>query len=515
MHSTSRFGLMVGVAGLAMLALGGCGSSSDDGTGPGSGGSDAGAGADSGGGGAAGQAGAGGAGGAAGQAGAGGVGGAGGSSGGSPFDSASSIDVNPAAPTQGELADVGAKDYYTFTAVKGERLAVVVNAQSLANPNGDGYDPAVIDAVVTVFDAGHTAIAQADDAWPRYETDPTLFFEAPADGQYYFTVEDCNSAFPGGACADPNGITTFDYETFIADVDNLTTPEVYAGGSQDGTTAKAVDVPYAVPAGYSAGDYGFYTIDGDFAAAGETHVFRFTPKTDTGVVSGQRAHAEFWLQPMGPDNGDGSTANVTLWVTDGGGTVLSKADQQYYGHDSPNNPMYLTVPVTLGGTYYLYVQSDATTSNPTDYYFISHFVGSYYYGTLEAEGATASGANDTRATAEVLTAVPGTTAYVVDGDIVPGDVDWFEVDAPSNVTQLGFSCEAARTGSGLRGFTAEAFDANGTSLAKVGPEPTNPTSDLSSQAVAVTPGKIYLSVSAASQDATVTGTFYHCGVYYP
>src|SRR5262249_4131715 len=135
----------------------------------------------------------------------------------------------------------------------------------------------IIDTVVTLYDSNKNVIAQDDDAWPRLNTDSALFTVLPATGQYYFSVEDCSSAFGTNAgCAPVGQVTDFIYQVFVADVDKLNHPEVYAGTGQDGTTSKAVTVPYAVQ-DTMTGDYGFYILDGDaFDMNGSTHVFSFT-----------------------------------------------------------------------------------------------------------------------------------------------------------------------------------------------------------------------------------------------
>ena len=68
------------------------------------------------------------------------------------------------------------------------------------------------------------------------------------------------------------------------------------------------------------------------------------------------------------------------------GKVIAKVEQKNYsdGDNATNGPIDLSVPVTLGNTYYLYVQSDAAKSAPaTDFYFAEHYAGTFYYGTAE------------------------------------------------------------------------------------------------------------------------------------
>jgi hypothetical protein len=207
--------------------------------------------------------------------------------------------------------------------------------------------------------------------------------------------------------------------------------------------------------------------------------------------------------------------------------VLSQADGKYYSDGLLTNaPLKLIVPVTPGQQYYLYVKSDQTTLGAKDYYYIVHELGPSGY-PLDGEGATSTGANDTMATAEFL------QWNAVDGNLPAGDVDWFNVAIPTNVTNISFQCSVARNGSGLRGFTVSGvFSASVveivnqppvtvTQAARIfGPEATNPTTDLVATGEipltdnANTFTNLYLKLTASSQDATDTGTFYACSVSF-
>lgn len=430
------------------------------------------------------------------------------------FDTARRVPVNPTAALDGKLADAKTKDYYSFKAKKGERLLIETVAQALSS-TGNGFEPSIIDTVVTVYDPSRKPIAQSDDEHPNDSSDSSLMFVALADGLYYYTVEDCNSAY-GSHCASPDGIRSFEYRTYVLDVDRTTRPETFAGSGQDGTPAKARDVTYATYPSGGPGSYNFSIIDGQFSNAGETHVFRFIPPTDVKAGADLRVHADFYVQPTGTNNGNGSTSNVTSWVTDESGAVIAKADEANYGdsRNPTNGPLALSVPVTLGKTYWLYVQSDAVVAGPADYYFLVHWLAaSWLRGTLEREGATAKGANDSLESAETLPKFSWAPAgaYGVDGDLVAGDEDWFAVDALAGATKATFGCDGARVGSGLLGLSAELFDANHKSLGAFGPEPL--TSDVGVTA-AVSQGHHFLKVSAAGQAASVNGTFYSCWVSF-
>jgi hypothetical protein len=453
----------------------------------------------------------------------GGTGGAGGAAAGNhDFGTALDITVNGQQPTAGTLADAATKDFYKFSGKAGDRLTFITRAQGLVQGN-TGDDNTIIDTVITLYDANKTAIAQDDDAWPRFGRDSQLFTILPADGEYYVSVEDCNSAFGGQNCAPANGLQTFDYQLDVATTDKLVAPEVWAGASQDGTTAKAVSVAYAVPQGQKPGNYGLYIFDGAFKAAGETHVFSFTPPKDTVVDASQRARAELWVQPISAKNGDGSTANVKVWVADSAApqTMIAMVDQNNYsdGDNQTNGPIDLSVPVTLDHQYFVFVQSTAAKSTPaTDFYFAEHFVGSFHYGQLEAEKA--QGANDTVATAETLTtpaqATPG--AFFVDGDILKagqgGDVDVYAMDVPAGSNKVDLFCSAQRAGSGLRSLQVSVLGTDGKTGMASGTEAAGTDMNVIGKTVPGGTTKAYLQVAADSQDANVTGTYYHCTVVF-
>ena len=436
--------------------------------------------------------------------------------GGTSFDNAiditSSIDVTTG--TMGTLADTKTKDYYKVTLAAGDRLLFATSTNATTVTDGT-----VTDTVVTVYDSSKTAIAQDDDAWPRSSTDSQLFAEARAAGTYYITVEDCNSHTSSG-CYPAASVTDFAYTLHVFHPNKLQSPEIYAASTNDGTTAHADTIPYAIPAGGTAANYGIYTLDGNFAATTSVQAFSFTvPKA---TLSGDRAHVEFFVQPIGPMNGDGSTSNIKAWVTPSNGTtILASADQSNYKDgDSTDGPLDLSVPVTENAQYYLFVQNTAQTSAPTtDYYFIQHFAGQFYFGTTEAEGAKGIGVNDTYLTAQVLATPSQASAgtFFADGDLSQtADVDWYEVDPPAGTKTADLTCESARQGSGVVGLTATLYAADGsTMLGTTGAETATKDLDNASITIPANTTKAYMKVSATSVGSTTnTGTFYRCDVFY-
>jgi hypothetical protein len=432
-----------------------------------------------------------------------------------------SLDVNGAA-TGGTLADGDtAIDYYKFTGKKGQRITAYTRAQGLVMGN-TGDDSTIIDTVLTIYDAtGTKQLAQDDDSWPRFGRDSQLFTVIPEDGDYCITVTNCNTALGDTNCGMVSDLTTFDYEVTIADVDKLVAPEVNEGMEPNDDAAKAASVGYKLPMGANKGDYGTYILDGSFASDMDVDVFALDVPADVNFDANQRPHAEFWVQPITEKNGTGATSNAKLWVVSDADLTkhIAEVDQvNYTDGDNPNNePIDMSVPVSAGKKYYLFVQHSSGASKPaTDYYFIEHFVGSFYFGQLEKSPDM----NDTAATAETLTTPMKVTAgnFFVDGDITtPADVDFYTMDVPSGSTKASLFCDAQRSGSGLRGAKFSLLKTDGTALGagNVLSEVANANVYLAGQtAVAIPAGttKVLLKVEAGSQDANVVGTYYHCSV---
>jgi hypothetical protein len=192
---------------------------------------------------------------------------------------------------------------------------------------------------------------------------------------------------------------------------------------------------------------------------------------------------------------------------------VAEVDQKNYSNaPGQNSPIAASVPVILGNKYYAVVSASGAATKPaTDFYFFTHFVGSFYYGTLEADDI----GNNLPVTAEVITTPPNVSsaAFFIDGDILtPGvDVDWYSLAVPAGTTEAAIFCDAQRNGSGLRGAKFGLYDSNNN---KLGEYTETATADNGLTAISVPPNatKVLLKVEAASLDANVVGTYYHCTV---
>ncbi|MEP7124465.1 MAG: hypothetical protein ABJE95_26290, partial [Byssovorax sp.] len=451
----------------------------------------------------------------------------GGTTGNHSFETALPIDVNPqGGNTTGTLVDADTTtDYYKFTGTKGERITAVVIAQGLvATSTGD--DVTIIDAVATIYDAGKKQIAQNDDAWPRTGTDSQAFTVLPADGDYYLAINTFCTAFPNisGSCTNAGGVVTFDYETFIGDVDKLNAPDINEGMEPgNDTVAKASKVTYALPTGAKPGQYGISILDGTFQTAADMDVYEITVPADTSISAGQRPHAEFWVQPITPDNGTGAATNGKFWLVDAAAPTvhIAEVDQVNYsdGDNQTNQPIEMSVPITIGPagmlhTYYFFAQHGAEPSVPvSDFYFIKHFAGTYYLWDVEKS----PDANNLPALPEALTVSTTAGHYYFEGDLSTiADVDYFSVDVDPLSVSATLSCSAQRVGSGLRGAKFSLFKADGITPLGAG-SVFNEVANLDGTPldVAMVAGankKIVVKVEAASQAATVTSGYYRCAV---
>jgi hypothetical protein len=453
----------------------------------------------------------------------------GGSASGHTFATATAITVDT--PTQGMLNDFMTPDFYSFTAKAGERLYI----QAIPTALKQFFDATLIDPALALFDSSMNIMMPLTfqyGANPFDGQSAVLYVQIPKDGTYYVQVADCNGFFMNAAMAcrnNPMQIVDTSYNLAVVDTNKLSPAELIAATTQDGTTAKADAVVYKAAA--TAGQYFPNPLGGAWKSQTDTHVFSFTPPAAAKGPTGGRARADFYFQAVGggtmTQGGDLSVANAKAWITDdaAGMHIISAASQSNYS--GMTVPLDLSIPFTPGNTYYLFVQNtDAMAGTPvTDFYFVVHNMNSLF--NVAEKEVLGMHTNDTTATAETLPA-QGTakTLFAVDGDIsapasaaVP-DLDYYTFNVPTGITSYAYQCDAARSGSGLGGFTIELLQADGTTtFAAAGVE--TATADLNSGPTfvtlpsGVTPGsKMYVKLSAATQDTKNTGTMYRCYVFF-
>lgn len=86
----------------------------------------------------------------------------------------------------GQIA-AGEVNRYRFKAAKGQRLVITVKARDLIPYVPDGV-PGWLQAVLRLYDAHGNEVAYNDDF--RFNPDPLIYYEVPADGEYVLTINE-------------------------------------------------------------------------------------------------------------------------------------------------------------------------------------------------------------------------------------------------------------------------------------------------------------------------------------
>ncbi len=82
----------------------------------------------------------------------------------------------------------GGRDWFRFSAQKGQQLVAAVKAQQLVPFLADAV-PGWFQPVMTLYDAQGREVAFSDDY--KLRPDPTIIYKVPADGDYYLEIKDC------------------------------------------------------------------------------------------------------------------------------------------------------------------------------------------------------------------------------------------------------------------------------------------------------------------------------------
>jgi hypothetical protein len=247
---------------------------------------------------------------------------------------------------EGILAEPNDKDFFKFTAKKGDYINVGTNA----NPDDD---PMLVDTVVTLLSAdGKTVFAEVDDSFPRVSTDSNFDFRVPADGTYCLQVQE----FSAWAGMDPEGDPTYQYTAVVIPYDDANLA-AFKGYSLDKEPNDASD---------SAQVLATRTIGMNDQVAG-SFLGLLDPKTDKDVFLLKAPTGALALslnfQPSGSTNGNGSTGNIGLVnVWNSTATVLlARLDYgQATGQTNAGGDYGMaSIPVMADGTYLVEVNRKA------------------------------------------------------------------------------------------------------------------------------------------------------------
>jgi hypothetical protein len=87
----------------------------------------------------------------------------------------------------GQILPGGGSDRFAFTARRGARLVAVASARDLVPYLADAV-PGWFQATLALYDPHGDEVAYADDF--RFQPDPVLYYEVPADGRYVLEIKD-------------------------------------------------------------------------------------------------------------------------------------------------------------------------------------------------------------------------------------------------------------------------------------------------------------------------------------
>ncbi len=96
------------------------------------------------------------------------------------------VRITPPCTMNGQVA-AGEVNRYRFWAAKGRRVVIAARARQLVPYVADGV-PGWFQAVLTLCDAEGNEVAYNDDY--RFNPDPTILFDVPADGEYVLYIHD-------------------------------------------------------------------------------------------------------------------------------------------------------------------------------------------------------------------------------------------------------------------------------------------------------------------------------------
>lgn len=291
--------------------------------------------------------------------------------------------------TNGQIAP-GEVNRYRFQARKGQRLVISAKARDLVPYVADGV-PGWFQAVLRLRDANGREVAYDDDF--RFNPDPVIYFEVPADGEYLLSINDAlfrgresfvyritigelpfvTSIFPlGGRVGEPvkvemdgwnldkatlappsqgarpgghliaatNGQLVSNYLPFALD----TLPECLANETGDEPSkAQKVTLPIIV--------------NGRIERPGAWHVFEVEEKAGETIV------AEVCARRLG------SPLDSFLTVTDADGKIIAMNDDHFdaaSGLNTNHADSYLMVKLPADGRYFIHL-GDTTRQGGKEY----------------------------------------------------------------------------------------------------------------------------------------------------
>ena len=429
-----------------------------------------------------------------------GAGGAEGDGNDSPTDA---VEID-AAGVQDTLQDPSTDvDYFKFDGKAGDIW--LVSASS--HPQGTDEDPGYIDTYLELYDANNKLLATNDDSYPRFNTDSELITVLPADGTYYVKIQEwCTSPTMSPQACDQayfDALVNLDYQ-----IGAVVIPPgagmVLEGAEPNDTGATATAISYSQTT--TPGSYYLTLLSGKLPMSSDSDWYSFTVPANLTVAAGSRAKTSF-LVPWGSTAGNGSDVKVGKVEVVDATTMAVISSFDMTGELPATDRADLSLPVTPGGNYFLKVNHGGLEADGQGQFYL-------VYETLGAGNPleTKEVENSLPVTAEVLTeSNPG--SYFIEGNLAVGDVDYFKVATNGEAT-VSVACASQRGGSGLRGFKATVYKADGTTAVAKGSATENASTDLFIDHAAVADTDLVIKLEATlPPDVTNTGSYYICGFH--
>jgi hypothetical protein len=246
-------------------------------------------------------------------------------------------------------------DWYEFEGKAGQVVAISGVAKVF-----EGFDPAYPDLAITLYDANGTQIAEQDDPWPWYTTDPYLLTVLPSDGLYFLRVLECHAFNPGAqGCSDLNAIIITDYSLLVKELTFSDATEVKET-EPNGDAATASSMTFK-PDPNQPGQFYTTLLFGGFENESDVDVYGITTPTGVALHAGARPALVLAPQSAGIDGNGSSTSAGEIYVTTKAdpADVLAKIDVPLGGR--------LFIPVTQGTEYLLFQKRVAAPTGSMDF----------------------------------------------------------------------------------------------------------------------------------------------------
>jgi hypothetical protein len=411
----------------------------------------------------------------------------------------------------GQLDPTGDIDFYKFEGKKGQLVTLnLYTSQTLQGINNHDQGDVIIDTILTLYGPDKAEIMYNDDRGDTVgNNDSGITTMLPADGTYYFSVQECQTWIndhpkSGSTCLGDSDKEDVDYKVTVETADPVKHPSYNPEQEPNETTAQATVVKFEKSANPNAkGAYYANLLYGTYSATSDVDVFKITLPKDAPVSMGRATLYIEGDQAGSNGAGNGSTAGPGIATLSSDATpVIATADLAKAS---------LGVPVVLGETYYLTLKHDSAKPGAFDFYVITQSQG----GSNPVEKADAT--NDSKDAAEVLSYEKNTTykGFYVAGNIGNGgkDVDWYSLTVGSDATGNDFNLYCFTSGSGVQGLNVELTEADGTPV--VGFKATQADGSVKSTGTKVKASSKYLvKVSASGQSSTVASDHYTCAFIF-